>query len=63
MPTFTATVALREEATFVATDESGHSVLLDSPEVTGGGKAGFRPLEMLLNGDGGCAAPTHLPGR
>jgi putative redox protein len=55
MPTFTATVALREGATFDATSGSGHSVVLDSPEVTGGGNAGFRPLEMLLVGVGGCA--------
>ncbi len=54
MPTFTATVALREAATFDATAGSGHSVVLDSPEVTGGGNAGFRPLEMLLVGVGGC---------
>jgi len=54
MPTFTATLALREGATFDATAGSGHSVVLDSPEVTGGGNAGFRPLEMLLVGVGGC---------
>ncbi len=54
MPTFTATLALREGATFDATAGSGHSVVLDSPEVTGGGNAGFRPLEMVLVGVGGC---------
>ena len=60
MPTFTATVALREGATFDATAGSGHSVVLDSPEVTGGGNAGFRPLEMILVGVGGCVGMvTH----
>ncbi len=54
MPSFTATVTLREGATFDATAGSGHSVVLDSPEVTGGGNAGFRPLEMVLVGVGGC---------
>ncbi len=54
MPSFTATVALRDGATFDATAGSGHSVVLDSPEVTGGGNAGFRPLEMILVGVGGC---------
>jgi putative redox protein len=54
MPRFTATLSLREGATFDATAGSGHSVVLDSPEVTGGGNAGFRPLEMVLVGVGGC---------
>ncbi len=53
--TWTATATLREAATFDVTAGSGHSVTLDSDEVTGGGNAGFRPLEMLLVGAGGCA--------
>jgi putative redox protein len=55
MTTLSATVSLREAATFDATADSGHSVVLDSPEVSGGGNNGFRPLEMLLVGVGGCA--------
>lgn len=55
MTTHSATVTLREAAAFDATADSGHSVILDSPEVSGGGNNGFRPLEMLLMGVGGCA--------
>ena len=50
-----ATVTLRDAVTFDATADSGHTVVLDSPEVTGGGNAGFRPLELLLVSAGGCA--------
>lgn len=55
MSTFNAALTLREGATFDAIAGSGHRVVLDSAEVTGGGNAGFRPLEMLLVGVGGCA--------
>jgi putative redox protein len=60
MTTFTADLELREGVTFAATTGSGHTVLMDSTEVTGGGNAGSRPLEMLLMGVGGCAGMVAL---
>jgi putative redox protein len=55
-----ATATLRDGVTFEATAGSGHSVLLDSPEVTGGGNSGFRPLEMLLIGEAGCSGQVVI---
>jgi putative redox protein len=55
MTVFSATLNLGEGAAFEAVSGSGHRAVLDSPEVTGGGNSGFRPLEMLLLGVGGCA--------
>ncbi len=60
MTTFTAEVTLREAVTFDATAGSGHSLVIDSPEVSGGGNAGFRPLELLLVGIGGCAGQVGV---
>jgi putative redox protein len=55
MTVFSAELTLREAATFDATSGSGHTVVLDSPEITGGGNHGACPLELLLMGVGGCA--------
>ncbi len=55
MDTFSATLALQGAATFEAASGSGHTLLLDSPEVTGGGNDGPCPLELLLMAVGGCA--------
>jgi putative redox protein len=60
MSTFLASVALREAATFEATSGSGHTVILDSAEVTGGGNNGPCPLELLLMGVGGCAGMVTI---
>jgi putative redox protein len=60
MTTFTADLELRDGVTFAATTGSGHTVLMDSTEVTGGGNSGSRPLEMLLMGVGGCAGMVSL---
>jgi len=49
-----ATVTLRDGMAFEAIATSGHKVLLDSDESVGGTNAGFRPMEMLLVGLGGC---------
>lgn len=45
-----------DNASFVATSGSGHSVVLDGPPDHGGENQGFRPMEMLLIGMGGCTA-------
>lgn len=43
-----------EEASFLGTTESGHSVLMDGPPDHGGRNQGPRPMEMVLLGTAGC---------
>ena len=45
-----------EQAKFLAESGSGHSVLMDGPQESGGQNLGVRPMEMLLMGMGGCTA-------
>lgn len=45
-----------ENVTFMATSESGHSVIMDGAPEAGGENRGFRPMEMLLVGMAGCTA-------
>lgn len=41
---------------FVAESGSGHAVLMDGAPESGGRNLGFRPMEMVLAGTGGCTA-------
>ena len=41
---------------FVASNESGHQVLMDGPPDSGGQDRGSRPMELMLMGLGGCTA-------
>ena len=41
---------------FVASNESGHQVLMDDPPDSGGQDKGSRPMELMLMGLGGCTA-------
>ena len=50
----TAKVKLETGMHFDAEAGSGHHVTLDAAEHGGGQNAGFRPMEMLLVGLGGC---------
>jgi len=50
-----ATVKWVDGALFVGESGSGHSVVMDGPEDLGGRNMGFRPMEMLLLGVGGCS--------
>jgi putative redox protein len=50
----TATVTLETGMRFDAEAGSGHHVTLDAAEDGGGQNAGFRPMELLLIGLGGC---------
>ena len=43
-----------EEATMMGEAGSGHAVIMDGPPDHGGRNLGFRPMEMLLLGMGGC---------
>ena len=41
---------------FVGESGSGHSVIMDGAPESGGRNTGFRPMEMMLLGLGGCTA-------
>lgn len=41
---------------FVAESGSGHAVVMDGAPEAGGRNLGFRPMEMVLAGTGGCSA-------
>jgi putative redox protein len=45
-----------ENAKFLGESGSGHAVVMDGPPESGGNNLGFRPMEMLLLGMGGCTA-------
>jgi putative redox protein len=45
-----------ENVSFVGESGSGHSVIMDGAADAGGRNLGFRPMEMLLLGLGGCSA-------
>ncbi len=51
-----AQVKLRSDVCFEATTGTGHTVIMDGPEESGGKNQGSRPMEMLLVGMGGCTA-------
>ncbi len=50
----TAQVKLESGMRFDAASGSGHHVTLDASEQDGGQDTGFRPMELLLVGLGGC---------
>lgn len=45
-----------EEVMFVAESGSGHTVVIDGAAEHGGRNLGIRPMELLLQGLGGCTA-------
>ena len=45
-----------EEVMLVGESGSGHSVVIDGPPDHGGRNLGIRPMELLLQGLGGCTA-------
>lgn len=45
-----------ENSVFLGVSGSGHGVVMDGPPESGGQNLGFRPMEMLLVGMGGCTA-------
>ncbi len=50
-----AKVSWLNNAMFLGESGSGHTVVMDGPETSGGRNIGVRPMEMLLLGVGGCA--------
>ncbi len=51
-----ATVKWIDGVMFVGESGSGHSVVMDGAVDHGGRNMGFRPMEMLLLGVGGCSS-------
>ena len=51
-----AVVKLISDVCFEATTGTGHKIIMDGPEQSGGKNQGGRPMEMLLIGMGGCTA-------
>ena len=45
-----------EESLFLGGSGSGHTLVMDGPPDVGGRNLGFRPMELLLVGMGGCAS-------
>lgn len=45
-----------EKAKFTAESDRGHRVVMDGPPEAGGEDGGFRPMELVLAGLGGCTA-------
>ncbi len=50
-----AKVKLVQGMQFEGRATSGHTLTMDADEESGGGNAGFRPMELLLVGFGGCS--------
>jgi putative redox protein len=51
-----ATVRWVDGAMFIGESGSGHAVVMDGPESSGGRNMGLRPMEMVLIGTGGCSS-------
>jgi len=51
-----ARVKWLQDVTFMGESGSGHAVVMDGAPDAGGRNIGFRPMEMLLIGLGGCSA-------
>ena len=49
-----ARVVLMQNMEFEGTASSGHKLKLDADDIAGGKNKGFRPMELLLVGLGGC---------
>lgn len=50
-----AKVTLVGDMQFKGTATSGHTLQMDADDTSGGRNAGFRPMELLLVGFGGCS--------
>lgn len=50
-----AKVTLLNNMQFTGTASSGHTLIMDADDAAGGRNAGFRPMELLLVGFGGCS--------
>lgn len=48
-------VKLVDNMQFVGTADSGHAVIMDAPQSSGGNNTGSKPSELLLMSFGGCS--------
>jgi putative redox protein len=55
-----AKVTLQNDMQFTGTASSGHTLIMDAEDESGGHNAGFRPMELLLVGFGGCTGMDVL---
>ena len=55
-----ATIMLDHGMTFHGSSNSGYTLKMDSDSSVGGDNSGFRPMELLLIGLGGCTAMDVL---
>ena len=53
-------VTWKQEMAFTGTADSGHEVMLDSAEGSGGHNTGFRPMELMALGTAGCTSMDVL---
>lgn len=51
-----ASIRWMGDAMFLGESGSGHTVVMDGPESSGGRNIGIRPMEMMLIGLGGCSS-------
>lgn len=51
-----ASIDWQGQLTFSGTADSGHTITIDGPPALGGENSGFRPMELVLLGLGGCSA-------
>lgn len=51
-----AEVSWKEGVMFAGSVARGHEVIMEGPESYGGQDRGFRPMELILTGLGGCAS-------
>lgn len=51
-----AEVSWNQGVMFTGAVERGHQVVMEGPESYGGQDRGFRPMELILTGLGGCAS-------
>jgi len=51
-----STIRWLENAMFLGESGSGHAVVMDGPEASGGRNIGIRPMEMMLLSVGGCSS-------
>jgi putative redox protein len=50
------TIRWLENAMFLGESGSGHTVVMDGPEASGGRNIGIRPMELMLLSVGGCSS-------
>src|SRR3989337_1493482 len=50
-----AKIILQNHMQFTGTATSGHTLIMDADDESGGHNTGYRPMEIMLVGFGGCS--------